>query len=288
MGDRAIDRVTEADAVLADRTIDVVAIASYDDQHAVQVERALGSGKHVFVEKPLAYDIDEVVRLAQMLRACPGQRLSSNLVLRRAPRFRALRDDLRAGHLGRVYQVDAAYNYGRLEKITHGWRGARPRYSAVHGGAVHMVDLVLWLLGERPTEVAAMGNRIATDHRYDFDDNVTALLRFPSGITATVAVNYGCVMPHGHELTVYGTEATFRHAEGTARRYRARDPATRPVVDPHPYPGAGKGDLFAAFLTAIAAGAEPEIPEPDVFLTAEVCCAIESAAQQRTVVELGH
>ena len=52
-----------------------------------------------------------------------------------------------AGDLGRVYYMEADYNYGRIHKIVDGWRGAIDYYSVFLGGAVHMVDLLLWLTG---------------------------------------------------------------------------------------------------------------------------------------------
>jgi len=39
------------ETVLADRSVDVVSIASYDDAHFEQASRALHAGKHVFIEK---------------------------------------------------------------------------------------------------------------------------------------------------------------------------------------------------------------------------------------------
>ena len=39
--------------------VDIISIASFDDAHFGQVMRALSSGKHVFVEKPLVFDLKE-------------------------------------------------------------------------------------------------------------------------------------------------------------------------------------------------------------------------------------
>ena len=43
------------------------------------------------------------------------------------------------------------YLYGRLQKITDDWRSRVADYSVMLGGGVHMVDLMLWLTGQRPT-----------------------------------------------------------------------------------------------------------------------------------------
>ena len=41
------------DEILCDQQIELVSIASFDDQHYEQVIACLEAGKHVFVEKPL-------------------------------------------------------------------------------------------------------------------------------------------------------------------------------------------------------------------------------------------
>jgi threonine dehydrogenase-like Zn-dependent dehydrogenase len=57
---------TDIAALLANQAIDTVAIATRHDTHARFITHALRSGKHVFVEKPLAIDADglEAVRVA--------------------------------------------------------------------------------------------------------------------------------------------------------------------------------------------------------------------------------
>ena len=49
--------------------------------------------------------------------------------------------------MGRLYYLEGDYAYGRLPKILSGWRAEIPIYSVVHGGAIHIIDLLLWLGG---------------------------------------------------------------------------------------------------------------------------------------------
>ncbi|MGB8182594.1 MAG: Gfo/Idh/MocA family oxidoreductase, partial [Stellaceae bacterium] len=93
-------------ALLAEPGIDVVSIASYDDAHHAQVVAALETGKHVFVEKPICLTAEELADIRGRLAVRPYQRLSSNLILRRAPRFAWLRDQVRAGALGAPYYLE--------------------------------------------------------------------------------------------------------------------------------------------------------------------------------------
>jgi predicted dehydrogenase len=267
--------------VLEDSDIDVVSIASYDDAHHAQIMAALGAGKHVFVEKPLCLHDGEFADICAALRRAPRLRLSSNLILRKAPRFARLRAQLMANEFGRLYHVEADYTYGRLAKIVDGWRGRLPFYSVTHGGGVHMIDLLLWLTGEKPVRVAAIGSRLATrGTAFKHPDMVAALLEFPSGMTGKVSANFACVLPHGHAVALYGTEATFLQNALGAAVFRSRDPSVplQPVGEPAT--SAGKGDLIPSFVRAILDGTPAEVECGDVLDGMAVSLAIERSQRE--------
>jgi predicted dehydrogenase len=278
--------ISDPAAVLSDPSIDAVSIASYDDAHHAQILAALGAGKHVFVEKPICLHEHELADIRQALEQRPQLRLSSNLILRRSPRFLRLRERVRAGELGTPYYAEADYNYGRLQKITSGWRGVIPYYSIMHGGGIHLIDLLVWVLGEKPIAVCAFGNSIATGGRLRFMDCVSALLKFPSGATAKVTANAGCVFPHHHNVTVYGTAATFVHDRQGARLHVSRDPDAAAVPVDEPYHGPAKGDMIPAFVAAILDGTEPEVGADEVFDAMTVSLAIERSAQLEQTITI--
>ncbi len=280
---------SSADEILNDPEIDVVSIASYDRDHHSQVMRAIEAGKHVFVEKPLCLFENELQDIRSALRRRPDIKLSSNLILRRTPRFIRLRERIQHGEMGEVYYLEGDYNYGRLHKITEGWRGKQPYYSVVHGGAIHLLDLLMWLTGQRPAEVFAFGSRLATSGTsFSFNDCVAALLRFPSGMLAKVTANFACVMPHTHLLSVYGTAASFQHGPGGAALYQSRSPDIAPARIDDAYPGAEKGDLIPSFVRSILDGSEPEISAADVLDCMAVSLAIEAALQTNAPVRVDY
>lgn len=266
--------------VLDNPDIDVVSIASYDDGHHEQAVRALRNGKHVFVEKPLCLHEHEAREIRMLLSANPRLRLSSNLILRMCPRFRLLRQMIRNGDFGRLFYLEGDYNYGRLHKLTQGWRGRLPFYSVTYGGGVHMVDLLLWLADAPVTEVAAQGNRVASaGSGFRYNDFAVALLRFEGGVIGKVAANFGCVCPHFHRLTVYGTEATFENGPESGLLYRSREAAVAPERITAAYPGVQKGDLIGSFVDSILKGEPAEVTTEHVFRAMSVCFAIEKAVQ---------
>ena len=167
---------------LDDPAVDIVSIASFDHMHAGQVLQCLEAGKHVFVEKPLCRTLDELSAIINAWQAAGQPHLASNLVLRDADLYRWLAAEIAAGNLGRIYAIDGDYLYGRLEKITEGWRKDVPDYSVIEGGGIHLIDLMLMLSAERPTSVSCIGNRIASDGTgFNYDDFIAATYTFPSG-----------------------------------------------------------------------------------------------------------
>jgi predicted dehydrogenase len=255
---QAIGQGAAADSyeqVLADPGVDIVALATYDNLHAEAVVSALQAGKHVFCEKPLCETAEELSAIQQAWRRAKNLRLACNLVLRAAPLYRWLRGAIEGGTLGEIYAVDGDYLYGRVHKITEGWRGQIDGYSVFKGGAVHMLDLMLWLTGQRPTSVSAVGNRIATaGSSFRYKDFVAATYLFPSGLVGRITANFGCVHRHQHTLRVFGTRATFLYDDQGARLHRTRDPA-EPAwpLEQSPLP-ASKGDLIPGFVDRILAG----------------------------------
>lgn len=266
----------EAETILSDPDIDVVSIASYDQHHFDQVMHAIDQDKHIFVEKPLVLTEEHAVTVRAALRRKPHLRISSNLILRRCPRFMKLQDDIQSGDFGTLFNIDAEYQYGRIHKLLGGWRGELPGYSLVLGGAVHMADLVLWLTGDTPVEVSAYGNSIATEGSpFANFDLVRALVRFESGMVAAIGCNGGLVHPHFHKLEVHGTEASFINGLESAFVYRSRDPGTAPDPVTEAYPGVDKGDLLENFVDAILNDREPEVGQNAVFSALSLCFAIE-------------
>ena len=274
-----------AEALIDDPAVQVVAVASYDDAHAAQVLQALAAGKHVFAEKPLCLTTAEADAIHAALRATPNLVLTTNTVLRMSPRFRTLKQDVAAGLFGEVYYAEADYDYGRLTKLTEGWRGRIPGYSVMLGGGIHMADLLLWLLAAEPVEVCAMSaNRVARRAGFDGDDLRIALVRFADGRIAKLGANFGCARPHFHRLALYGTDATFENRPGTADLWTSRDPAVPPRAVESAYPGTHKADLAPSFVDAILGVGPPVVDADDVFRALDLCLAIDQAVAERRPV----
>jgi len=240
--------------IIDNPTVDAVSIATFDKQHARQVREAVMASKHVFVEKPLCRSETELkqIRKAWSL-AKPA--LMANLVLRAAPLYQKIQQMIGAGKLGRIYAMDGDYLYGRIHKITGGWRSQDKTYSVMAGGGVHLLDLILEFAKEKPVSVTAVGNRICTrGSLFRRNDFVSAVFQFPSGLVARLTANFGCMHRHQHSLRIFGTRGTILVDDAGARWHRSRRPTAKPIWLKASRLPSSKGALIPHFVSLIRAG----------------------------------
>lgn len=266
--------------ILGNSRIEAVSIATFDGQHAGQVMKALAAGKHVFVEKPLCRTAEELKKIRQIW-VRKKTALMGNLVLRAAPLYWYLDRMIRSGKLGKIYAIDGDYLYGRIHKITGGWRSRDKTYSAMAGGGVHLLDLMLGFAREKPGWVTAVGNRISTrGSRFRLQDFVSAVFEFPSGLIGRITANFGCMHKHHHCLRIFGTRGTVVVDDAGARWHRSRQPASVPVFLRLKRLPTSKGVLIPHFASLIGAGGRARrIAAEREFLLAACLIAADKALQ---------
>ncbi len=272
------NRFSDYRKITEDKEIDVVSICTYDDVHAEQVISALEHKKHVMVEKPLAVTAGQADDLAKAYIKS-GCLISSNLILRRSPRFMEIKERIKSGSFGKLYYLEGDYIHNVSEKIVNGWRGRISFYSPIFGGGIHLIDLVRWLAEEEVVDVAAMGGRKATRGTgYPFDDMNVVLLRFAGGTLAKVCVTLTPTYPFFHALRVFGDKGAFenRHEDGIVYTSDQSD-SKESIVSA--YPGYQKGDLLPEFIEAIREKRQPPVSDRDVFNVMDVCLAAQRSCE---------
>jgi predicted dehydrogenase len=179
------------DTLLADESVDAVAIATPVVSHVAIAERVLEAGKHCFVEKPLAQSVEDAERLSRLAGASDLVLMVGHL-LEYHPAITVLRTMIDAGELGEVfYLYSQRLNLGQL----------RADENALWSLGAHDVSLFLAMTGEVPTEVGARGESYL---REGVEDVVFGFLRFPSGVIAHTHLSW--LDPHKERrLTVVGS-----------------------------------------------------------------------------------
>jgi predicted dehydrogenase len=271
-----------SDDVFKNPNIDIVIIASYDNFHAKHILQAIKYNKDFFVEKPFCLNINELNNINLNLKKNKKIRFSSNLILRNNPAFLDLKKKIKRKIIGDVYYCEGDYNYGRINKILNGWRGQIPFYSVVLGGAIHLIDLIIWLSNKKVRSVIADGNNISTKNtKFKNYDLVSALLKFEDGMIGKVTSNFASVTSHHHILNVYGTKSTFFYNNGVIKSYKSRDKSyVRKINNIFSYKW--KSEILNSFIDSVYYQKDLKIVhENEIINLMSVCLAIEKSLKTK-------
>lgn len=190
------------DELLYTVDVDAVIVATAHDALYECALAAIRANKHVLVEKPIGMDETEAAQLEEAV-AHSGVCFMSGYSFRCLPALQKVHELLRAGAIGEVHTVSGAIG---VSPLTSGWIAS----PATGGGPLlyvgsHLVDELLWLLDDRPVEVAATIRYRADTHA---DDTTTFQLQMARG-----AVVQGMVTQAGdtffNTLEFYGRGGTI-------------------------------------------------------------------------------
>jgi myo-inositol 2-dehydrogenase / D-chiro-inositol 1-dehydrogenase len=133
--------VSTPEAVLADKSIDIVAIASPTDTHSDLIHRAAAAGKHIFCEKPIDLSVPRAVECAAAVEAA-GVACMIGFQRRFDPTFAEAEARLARGEIGAPEML----------VVTSRDPGAPPaQYLKGSGGIfrdmlIHDFDIFRWIL----------------------------------------------------------------------------------------------------------------------------------------------
>lgn len=182
--DRAATRtrarlLADPQAILDDPDIDAVLIASPPATHAALALRAARTGKHVYVEKPLATGPDEFLPVLEAATRT-GIIGVTGFNRRFHPSFQLARSLLNEGTIGRILAVQTAFCEPHTTDSMPAWKSRR----ATGGGVLldlgsHHFDLLRWFLDSEATSVTAS----TTSDVFEME-SAEVHLRFANGVHA--------------------------------------------------------------------------------------------------------
>ncbi len=185
---------TDSASVMNSADIDAVVVATRHASHARYVIQALQSGKHVFVEKPLALTLAELDAIEQAYCSHPDDCGRPLLMVGFNRRFSLLVDKMKEMLLSmpQPKMITATINAGMIPD-DHWTQDLAEGGGRIVGEACHFVDLARHLVGSQISEasIQVMGARTAGTL---VDDNALITLAFADGSAA--AIQY---LANGHK-----------------------------------------------------------------------------------------
>jgi len=278
-----VPRAESYQDILADGSVDAVAIATPTRSHAELCTRASQAGKHIFCEKPISLDRRVTVETIEAVRAT-GVTFQVGFHRRFDPDWATAVDRIRAGELGDVYLFRTS-----LRDMTP----PKAEFLARSGGffvdvTIHDLDTARWMVGEI-VEVSAYGTAVSDPGFAEIGDIDTAVvvLRFENGALGVIdnsrAAGYGyecSTEVMGRSATVRIDHPQYRHYEwrtpGWASRGLARDFEQR-------YPDAYAEEL-ECFARCVRDGLPPRVTAADALAAFDLAQAADRSWRRgRTV-----
>jgi predicted dehydrogenase len=283
-GSHAADRfgfrysATDSDQILQDKGINSVAILTRHNLHANLVVAGLGAGKHVFCEKPLALNLNELDEIIDALEDTEGL-LMVGFNRRFAPFSKALKEfmDPAGGPKVMTYRINA----GPLPP-TH-WL-----YDPVEGGgriigeACHFIDFLTFITNSTPVSVRTIGAGSNTDTH---DENVIITIDYADGSVGSISyLAAGDRSFPKERVEVFGGGRVavlddFRTLELVAEGRKAKHRSRLRQDKGH------KGE-WDAFVRAIQDGGPPPIPYVDLISTTKTSIAAVKSLHTQEAMDI--
>jgi len=255
LGVPAADSIAE---VLGDSDVAAVLIATPTNTHVDLIIAAVRAGKAVLCEKPIDLDMARVRECAAAIRGL-GTTVMIGFNRRFDPSFRAVRERVQAGEIGRVEQVIITSRDPSPPPAT---------YVATSGGlfrdmTIHDFDMARYMVGDI-AEVHAMGAVLVDPAIGEAGDIDAAMvtLRARSGALVHINNSRRCAYGYDQRLEVFGSDGMLlagnRHAT-TVQSFGSAHTGAADVV--LPFFIERYADAYAAeighFLDCVTSGATP-------------------------------
>jgi predicted dehydrogenase len=287
--------VDSVDAVLDDKTIDVVFILTPPMSHLDLVEQCAAAGKHVLLEKPIDFTSERGAKqVAAMSKA--GKKFAIMLQHRFRDASRRLRAAVKSGELGELVSASASIRWWRTpEYFAQPGRGMKSRDG---GGvlitqAIHTLDLFQSLTG--PVARVTAFAKTSPLRKIDTEDIAAAAVEFGNGAIGTIdatTVSYpgfpeklelacanATAVLNAETLDIHYNDGRHVHHEGAASKSGGADPMA--------FPNDAHKALIVDFLDAIDGNREPEVSGAESLKVMRLIEAMLASAEQGRPVALG-
>jgi len=265
---------TDIEHMLADQSINTVAIVTRHDSHARLVTKALKAGKHVFVEKPLCLTLEGLGEIEKIFSPLPTPHsplpiLTVGFNRRFAPQIQKMKELLGAVREPKSFIM--TMNAGAIP-ADHWTQDVAVGGGRIIGEACHFIDLMRYLAGSEIVSVQArrMGDNpsMATT-----EDKAAILLGFADGSFGTIHYLANGAASFSKERVEVFTAGRVLQLDN----FRKLKGFGWPVFKKMNLWQQDKGQkaCAAAFLTAIEQGQAAPIPLEEIFEVARV--SIEAA-----------
>jgi len=225
-------QIQDCKAILEDKDIRAVVVATPTHKHKDIVLAALKAGKHVYCEAPLAGSIEDAREIALAARAAKKQIFQAGLQMRADPQRQFLLPFIRTGALGKTVMARAQWHKKQSwrtassdpeqEKALN-WRLSKATSTGLIGEiGIHQLDVVSWFLSGRPISVMGFGSIVQWTDGRDVADTIEAVFEYPNGVSSSFESTLANSFDSEYEM-FYGTDSAVMLRQNKAWMFKEVD-----------------------------------------------------------------
>ncbi len=297
---------TSSDAMLEARLADAVLVATPHYDHPPIGIKALQTGHHVLVEKPIAVGVKAARQLIDEAKKYPKQVFGIMYNQRSNPMYQKLRELIIDGELGELTRVTWLITDWFRTCTYYASGGWRATWAGEGGGVLinqcpHNLDLIQWITGLMPSRITAVGY-IGKTHPIEVEDEMSAILEYPNGAIGHFVTSTG-EAPGTNRLEICGTQGkiiaergklTFTRTRKSVKEICEKSPDSFPSVERWeidiPYrsgPAMGEHERVTRnFISAVLNGTPLLAPGSEGVRGLEIGNAMLMSAMQKRGVDL--
>jgi predicted dehydrogenase len=263
----AVSRTQSLDDILADPTVEAVAVATPIGTHYGLARACLEAGKHVLVEKPLApssREAHELIAIAaeRDLVVMPGHTFLYS------PPVNLVRALIASGELGDIYFISSS----RVNLGLH-----QPDVSVIWDLGPHDFSILRYWLGEAPSSVSASCRGCVMPATPDV---AFVNLGFPSGTIANVHLAW-LAPTKLRQTVVVGSRKMVVYDDGSREPIRIHDSGAV-LEDPQSF-----GEYRLTYRTGSILSPPVEATEPLAVELRDFCTAIRERLEPTSSAQIG-
>jgi UDP-N-acetyl-2-amino-2-deoxyglucuronate dehydrogenase len=264
--------------------LDVVYICLPPFAHRDEVDLAAERGIHVFIEKPIALDLETASRMVDTTSRA-GVRTQVGFMSRFGEAVERVKGMLESGEAGPPGLMLGKYYCNSLHAPW--WRDRAKSGGQIVEQIIHTYDVIRYFLGEPETVYASTANLFHRDvENYTSEDVSATVIRFRSGAVAAVAGSNGAIPGrwiNAFELVAGRLTAVFSDPNHASLTRTDRQPSESENVD-------GSRDVMRAetldLMNAIDTGRETRTPMIEGYRTLELVLATAESGDTRQPISI--
>lgn len=207
-----IKTYTDLEAMLKDKSLDVISICSYPYQHREHAVAAAKAGKHLIIEKPLALSWEDCQAIEAAIKragvktcVCFEARYSSQFLSTKAVIDQGLLGDLHYGEIDYYHGIGPWYGQYRwnIRKDAGG--------SSLLTAGCHALDALVLCMGTDVEEVTSYDTKSRSEifAPYEYTTSSVTILKFKSGRIGKCAAIVDCLQPYYFHTHLCGSEGSL-------------------------------------------------------------------------------